>query len=219
MTTAPEKIACIHLMRTAGTFVNAYLAKELSGTHRIRVSWFEGLRRDWTDQEIRTFADDDSRQYVHNHVASWTNELLEHLKSAGFFTFAFVRDVGDQLCSLFALAHKRGAKLGGLTLDAFIQRQLDGESVCGIDASHWAIPTWWETLDFIQPFSDESFENFITDQLALPWNRTTAERAFRNQSSNPGYAEHRQRVDIKPATHDAVLNSEFHRRYELVTSR
>lgn len=212
MSKVPRKIACVHLMRTAGTFINGYLAAELRPTHSIRVSWFEGLERDWTASEMQAFAEQDQPQYVHNHLASWDEELVDTFKSAGFFMFAFTRDVGDQLCSLYSLAIKRKANLDGMTLDTFIQRQLNGEAVCGIDASHWAVPSWHTKLDFCAEFTPEMFRSMVESHLGLPWNAEVAGRSHRNATHNRGFDWYCQNGDIRQETRDSVLHSIHHRR-------
>ena len=216
MSETPDKIAHVHLMRTAGTFVNAYLAKELRNTHDIKVSWFDGLGRDWYPEELLGFLESGGPVYVHNHLAGWSRELVNRFNDAGFLTFAFVRNPGDQLCSLFGLIEQRNANSSSLTLDEFILRQVRGEEIFGIDHHHWAIPSWWEEIGSVTEFNEEAFSGFVQTQLDRAWKPQLAAEAARNHTGNRGFDWHYRAGDIHPSTRHTLDRSEFQERYRAV---
>ena len=218
MTKTPDKIAHIHLMRTAGTFVSSYLAHELRDTHDIRVSWFDGMERDWHADELLTFAVSDRPIYVHNHVAGWSQPLVNHFRDAGFLTFAFVRDPRDQLCSLFRLIERRKVNSLSLTLDQFVRAQLARENVYGIDHRHWAVPAWWRDLCFVASYTDKAFESFLVEQLNRDWCQQAAQRGMRNASDNQPFEWYCETGRLSDATVEAVTNSAFFEDYLEVTS-
>ncbi len=210
---SPPRLAFVHLMRTAGTFVSASLNHALASTHQVHISWFQGLHRDWTREEMQAFAQQKGALLVHNHVASWDQALVQEFQVAGFFVFAFVRDVGDQLCSLYHLAKLRGAKTKHIPLEEFLKAQLTGEACFGITTNDWAIPTYWPKLDFVREFSPETFRQFVTKTLSLSWDASSAWSQPVNQSQNPGYQACCDRGVISRETQYLIQTSPAQQRF------
>lgn len=213
---APMRIASVHIMRTGGTFANTYLSSVMRDGWNVRISWFEGLQRDWTDEEIRGFAGVEGRVYVHNHVKNWPRSLVEEYQKAGFFVFSFVRPIGDQLCSLYHWLSARDGNPSATLLDEFISRQISRDTCMGIDYTHWEIPQYWPILDYVAPFSIEAFSQFVEDTLGLPWQPNPRATVRANCSDSRGYAHYCQTGQISESTQRAILESRFHQRFESV---
>ena len=116
------KLAFVHLMRTGGTYVNARFAQCYSPAD-YHNSWYKALDRDWTPEELTAFLITDRPSYVHNHVFNWNASLIRAYQQQGFYVFSFIRDPGDQLCSLYFWL--RTIVPVDLTLDEFLQCQLE----------------------------------------------------------------------------------------------
>ena len=217
--TAPLRLAQVHLMRTAGTFVSAYLSDALSPTHRVHISWFEHLKRDWTREEMLAFADTDGPVFVHNHVVSWDATLLKQFQDAGFFVFAFVRNVGDQLCSLYHFAKERCPEARQIGVDDFLMKQIFGQICCDMSERDWIIPEYWRELDWISVFTPERFQQFLKNQLSLTWNANSPWSRPNNSSANPGFQRLCERGEISPATQECLRNSLAQQRFLEVQAR
>jgi hypothetical protein len=204
-------------MRTGGTFVNCYLSDLLSRSrYTVRISWFEGLERDWTEAEMRDFARGGDPTYVHNHVRNWDRPLLQLYHDAGFFIFSFIRPVGDQLCSLYCRARDSGEDLDGITLDGFIQSQVVGETCLDVSFRDWQVPDYWPLFDYIGLFSEVEVIRFLENELGLPWCPETEWAAPVNVTSNLGYRHYCQCGEIRPETQRLVACSVHQRRFEYV---
>lgn len=215
----PQKIAFVHLMRTAGTFLNGYLTRELRTTHRLRISWFAGLQRDWTAAEVQAIAAATEPTLLHNHVVSWTPNLLRQCRSSGFFIFMLIRHVGDQLCSLHRFACNRNEDARRLSVDEFVSRQLDGETLWGLDHRHWAIPEWWHHADFVGPISAPSLQQLVSDCLGIDWDPETVRTARGNASGSQTFQDSCDQGLIHSRTREKLLNSVFFRRYRAACVR
>lgn len=216
---AQLRLAQVHVMRTAGTFASAYLSHKISATHQIHNSWFEGLERDWTRAEMEAFADRDGPIFVHNHVVNWDEALVKRFQDAGFFVFAFVRDVGDQLCSVYNFAQSRDRDITQPPLDQFLVRQISGGTCWGLSFRDWAIPEYWPRLDFIHMFSPKLFERFVTQELDLFVDADEMWARPINQSANPGYQSYCERGEISPRTKRMIGESIYQQRFETVQRR
>jgi len=208
-----QRLAFVHIMRTAGTFVNGFLPRILGSDYEIRNSWNDGLERDWTKTEILAFSEFEGPLFVHNHVVSWDVESVETYKRAGFFLFTFVRDVGDQLCSLHFLLKKRNGIPDEMSLDEFIRIQISAGQVAGIDYRHWQIPPHWPALDYVAVFSEGAFRRFVSDTLGLSLQPGADWQANRNASQNLGYGHYCTTGEISPDTQRFVAESHFQRRF------
>ena len=214
-----KRIANIHIMRTAGTYVSARLCEILGSEYDLRVSWFAGLDRDWSKAELVEFSRSEGPIFVHNHVVNWDLECVQAYRQAGFLLFTFVRDVGDQLCSLYFLMDSRKEIPPGLGLEEFIRIQVSGGRVSEVDYRHWEIPAYWGLLDYAAVFTEAAFVLFVTGALGVPWLGDADSGIDRNQSQNRGYRHYCQTGDIARQTQELVAGSEFQRRFLAVQGR
>lgn len=212
----PQRIAFIHLMRTGGVTVDAILRESLAPTHRVCQSWAAGIRRDWSQEEMLEFADFSGPLYVHNHVASWNSELIAKYRQRGFFLFALVRNVGDQLCSLYHWMKEQQPHVDLETLDAFVLSQLRGESWYGIDYQHWAIPYWWRALDTIQLLDEPGLSGMLTRIIGNHEVDATAVVRKCNASISQGFLHSRAVGEISETTSRLLSQSTFSRRFREV---
>ncbi|NRA94568.1 MAG: sulfotransferase family 2 domain-containing protein [Planctomycetes bacterium] len=203
-----DKLAFVHIMKTAGSYVDRYLCDKVLGRHTMRRwrnhviknSWRDGLDRDWTEDELRGFlALTDRRIYVHNHSVSWTEELIRDYGDAGYCTFSWVRHPGDALCSFY---HWRIEQDGPPveSLDEFVRAQIDA-------GRPWEVPSWWELLDFVAPFSQAAFEAFLTSRFGVGVDDPNRV----NKSANEGYDHYRETGEVSDETHE-LLEASRHMR-------
>jgi hypothetical protein len=220
MGASPTQIAQLHVMRTAGTTVSAYLCHALSRRgYRVCNSWFDGLERDWTVDELTEMAHFDAPIYVHNHVRHWTAELVDLYRRRGFLLFTFVRPLGDQLCSLYYWARCHDPEAVQVDLDTFIRRQLRGETLADFDFRDWMIPEYWRRLSFAGVFSEESFKRFLGSQVRIDWEPESMWAQPINRTENPGYEHCCEQGMVSPPTQRLIASSEFQKRFEAVARR
>jgi hypothetical protein len=97
-----SKLAFIHYGKAAGVYVNLYMKGFCTPDYNFKVSWFDGLKRDWSEDELLEILESpDERTYVHNHHINWSIKSLMKAKENGWFTFTFLRQPKDLLCSLY----------------------------------------------------------------------------------------------------------------------
>lgn len=214
----PRKLAFIHIPRTAGTFVEAYLASFLAdGGCRWYNSWPD-KGRDWSPDELLALLDyPDTYAFVHNHAVGWPKQILDRYKKMGWFCFSFVRNPADQLCSLYYWRWRQQQLAASVTLDEFLRAVFAGRlfdaprKETSLMSPVW--PPYWATeLDCIAEYSDETFTHFLSRFFGHEF----APRSRVNQSENPGYQALLARGEISEETHRAYLASPEHRVYEAI---
>lgn len=225
------RIAFVHLMRTGGTFLCAELRRSLMLSHRVCDSWFQGFGRDWSAHEMHEFAASWEPIFVHNHVVNWNADLVDAYRDSGFFVFALVRPVGDQLCSLYHLFRRREPDLDIGTLDEFLQAQLRGESILDIDYRDWSVPLWWRNIecwgclvDAAAATASSADENSRRElwQDRLPFaaqlglSGSIDRLGCRNASASLGFDYYLREGQITAETAELLQQSEFQQRYREV---
>lgn len=201
-------------------------------------SWRIGLRRDWTDEELFQLAanrhpmqrptldqvrahhkrwghDYLAKQYVHNHHHNWCVRTLDAFKRNGWFTFMFLRDPAEVLCSLWSWANQsvrdgadpavvlRPEWLIWRSLDEFIQVFISDPRL----SRFYALPDYVDEIDFVTQFTEENFHRFLDLYFDHEYRPSGAEDDDSFRSANPGYAAYRSRGDISDTTHDLLENS------------
>jgi hypothetical protein len=209
----PKRLAFVHIMRTGGDYVNTCLCQLLGDEYQLQQSWLDGLERDWTRRELVAFAELEGPVFVHNHVVNWDVECIEIYKRAGFFLFTFVRDVGDQLCSLYFWMKERDGIPADLSLDEFIRLQVSRIEISDIDYRHWEIPPYWRKLDDVAVFSEVALARFVEGTLGSHWDSHVALTAHRNESQNLGYCHYCGTGQIDAETQRLVNESDSRRRF------
>lgn len=212
-TTACRRVAHVHLMRTGGTWLNDVVASNWPYPHGFHNSWAEMLGRDWNRDEMMEFLNQPGDVYIHNHLVSWTSELRAAYQRAGFSLFALVRPIGEQLCSLYAFLSQRGADLRTLPVDEFVRGQLLCANHFGVNHQHWAIPAYWQELDFVAPFCRSAIDALFEKQLRIPDLECELWDIPLNSSASPGYEELCDIGVITDETQQILSESVWHRRY------
>jgi hypothetical protein len=211
-----RKLAFVHIMKTAGTFVTGYLERQVLNRHRVlrfrnhRIlnSWAAGLGRDWSTDELESFLHlPEPRLYVHNHVAGWGEDLIRTYRQAGFFTFTFVRHPGDALCSFYFWSRERDGDRG-VPLDRFIATHIDS-------GRPWEIPPWWTALDHVAGFSEETFRDFLSTRFG----HTYRPAPRQNLSANAGWSHYVTTGEISPDTKRLLEESEQFQRWRKIVGR
>lgn len=207
----PRKLAFVHLPRTAGTFVNAYLADVLVGRgYEWHNSWVPGTNRDYTPDELLTLLDQShSHAFVHNHVGNWPRHVFDAYRAKGWFFFAFVRDPADQICSLYYyLRQRQPAVVAAVSLDEFFRATIS-EQLYG---QHYFAPDYWPELDCIEEYGDEYFARFLARFLG----HSFQPRPRVNVSNNSGYQKLLADGELSAETHAAYLASQPRHRYQSI---
>jgi hypothetical protein len=199
-----NKIAFIHIVRTGGTFFNAYFHGQLGNRFKVHDSWRDGLRRDWSEQELLSFVDMDS-VYVHNHVINWPLNVVEMYLKRGWFLFTFVRHPGDQLCSYY-FYFDEGERRDISGLDGFIRNSLKQPP------EDMLLPDYWKSLNFVAEFNQQNLHFFLSEYFGCPF--IANEKV--NTSENLGWQYYCEQGVISQDTQDLLYRSPVWKRYEEV---
>ena len=208
----PEKIALMHIPKTAGTSISSFIIRELcqqKGYVHKRLencdeNWVPGKpwMRNFTEDEMIAIAQSpEPFQFMRNHTP-WTERAFRSFKENGWFVFSFARHPGDVLCSWYF--HNLSAyHLGyGQSLDGFVRDSI-GSKLNGL------IPTYWESLDYIRVFSGERIAEFAAQRLRLPYRSVP----YENRSPNLGYEHYCRSGEISSKTKKRLENAEQYRLY------
>ena len=227
---APRRVAFVHVMKTAGTFVNSYLGYHVLAErgYRIENSWATGRQADWTPKELRRFRDahGGAGLYVHNHVGDWPADVVRSYLETGWFVFSFVRHPGDQWCSYY---HWRKAKPWNTrekelarvfnqvgSLDEFLRLGFGPDNALECYRRSLDPPSYWRSLDFIDEYSDESFAWMLETYFGHRFVAPSLPRS--NASENPGYARCLAEGLVSESTDRLVRESEQFAAYEEIVT-
>ncbi len=203
-------------------------------------SWHKGigLQRDWNERELKQLANNRhplqspspeqirshhalwrhdylARQYVHNHNNNWSRSSLREFKRNGWFSFMFLRDPAELLCSLWtwaSMAVAEGADPGTvLTPVWLIDQPLDGfirTILCDRQFDHlYALPGYVEEIDYVAEFTEDNFRHVLQSCFDHEFQPQLVEEGSRFPSGNPGYAQYRSRGQISDTVHMLLQNS------------
>jgi len=226
----PRRVAFIHVMKTAGTFVTSYLDHRVLAPlgYRIENSWTSGRDTDWTPAELERFRAEDAStaMYVHNHVGDWPADVVRQYLEDGWFAFSFVRHPGDQWCSYYYWGKAKARGDWGMekarvfnqacSLDEFLRLGF-GPSKALKWCRRWlAPPSYWKDLDFIDEYSDESFAWMLERHFGHRFVPRTMGRL--NVGDNPGYAKCLADGLVSAATDQLIRESEQYAVYEEIVA-
>lgn len=196
-----NKLLFIHTPKTAGQYVTSYMRQTLKYQFILPNQPLNKTRKtiwyDFDAEELRTIAETASMTYIDTHFFTpfpggnnqpnkidWATsdqeitDLLQLFKNNGWFTFSFVRDPKEQLCSLYFFGRDNYKStnftwlLAAESLDDFIKRY-KGEA---------PIPKFWDQLDYVDEFSDTNFNEFLT-----LFGHRHIKLKHKNASSNRGF--------------------------------
>ncbi|NDC62699.1 MAG: hypothetical protein EBZ59_01615 [Planctomycetia bacterium] len=197
---APRRVAFIHVMKTAGSFVDSYLGYRVLAPrgYRIENSWAIGREADWTPEELAQFraTDPGTAMYVHNHVGDWPADTVRSYIDDCWFVFSFVRHPGDQWCSYYFWGKAKARGYWGMektrvfnqvcSLDEFLRLGFGPDNTLEWCRRSLDPPAYWRSLDFIDEYSDESFAWMLERHFGHRFVPRSLSRS--NVSENPGYA-------------------------------
>lgn len=211
------KTAFIHLMKSAGSTVNAHLCSKVlwRAYFRIENSW-ESRESDWTRDELEEFADTkEDKIYVHSHGAAWQDDILQRYIHNDWFTFCFYRHPGDQWCSFYYWCRDvMGSSFPSVAhdyeLDEFLRLAWspsieDAELNAAFQnlRDNLDLPNRWRELSYVAIFSPEVFKKFLKKYFR---SRSWHLRA-NNTSPNRGYEFYRSQGLISDETHKLLIHS------------
>jgi hypothetical protein len=234
----PKKLAFVHFGKCAGVYVNRYLHEIAFPKYTQYHSWHKGLNprgisgRDWAEEELLGMVNEIPEcSILHNHHVSWTAKAIDAYNAAGFFTFGFVRDPREIMCSIYYYAIRvyeawlRGDNkkffLGAhltrvmddpdprkLSLDEFIRFILE-HSRRGVT---W--PDYADNIQFLAEFSNDNFAYFMKKYF----NHSHKQQPPKNVSMNKGYKYYCDNGDISEATMSMIDNDKDLCEYRKVIS-
>lgn len=183
----PQKLAYVHVMKTAGTYVSSYLRTNVLGPQGYRSCSAPG--RDLTRTELEAVvADPQPPVYVHNHSGNWPSDVLAQMREDGWFRFAFARDPRDQWCSFYFWAqHLEGNFTRQMSLNEFLAHAFADDSpyretiALMLDFTHLT-----HELDYFAVYSDDVFDEFLLTYFGHE-RPSAGGTATRNKSANRGY--------------------------------
>tara|TARA_Y100001963_G_scaffold18302_1_gene22831 strand:- start:23821 stop:25662 length:1842 start_codon:yes stop_codon:yes gene_type:complete len=239
-----NKVAFVHYGKAAGVFTQNYIKTNvLSEKCKMYNSWWaEGKRsltRDWTKPELIEIAGyKDGSAFVHNHHISWDSESLQAFLDEGWFTFSFLRNPKDLICSLYFWAIDRSKKgnenpiisnplkrhivdmsgqedINQVSLDDFFKFFITDTE--GKAKKLWVLPDYIDRLDYVAEFSDENFRHFLKtyfnhEYIKEGYYKNFSKRYF-NGSGNKGYDFYHKNGDISEETHQMISDSEEYNEY------
>lgn len=228
-TQPPRRVAFVHVMKTAGSFVESYLAYQVLAKrgYRIHNSYAMGRHTDWTPEELEHFRTTDAgiATYVHNHVSNWPADVLQSYRQDGWFVFSFIRHPGDQWCSCYYWGKKQPhgfwsadmhRALNACSLDEFLHLGFGADDSLkwfrrGLDP-----PSSWRSLDYIDEYSDDSFAWMLDRHFGHRFAPRSMARV--NASDNPGYAECLAEGLVSESTDRLIRASEQFATYEEIVA-
>ncbi len=205
--------------------------------YKLYNSWFRGigLQRDWNDRELIQLANNRhplqsptpeqirihharwrhnylDRQYVHNHNYTWSRRSLREFRHNGWFSFMFLRDPPELLCSLWTWAKKAIADgaapatvlnpvwLIDRSLNEFVEiiitdRQFD---------YLYALPDYVDEIDHVTEFTDGNFRGFLWEYFDHEYQPQAVDEGRHFASGNPGYSAYRSRGEISDEVHQLL---------------
>jgi hypothetical protein len=195
-----NKFLFIHVPRTSGCFINNYMKKHIFYDFIIFDSWHQGKNRDWTDEELLNFLKF-KKCYVHNHT--WENDIFFEFYNKQWFSFFFIRNPKDILCSRYFYDKEKGSNCN-VGLEEFIN------SKDGFERN--LFPSFWRKVSYIDEFSEESFCYF----LQKIFNKKYVVSPKINNSNNLGYEYYFNNGDISKETNEKIESSLFFKEYLMI---
>jgi hypothetical protein len=221
-----DRVAFVHFGKCGGVYINRYLISQvfLPKEYILNNSWWkhnqsgEPLGRDWSEEELLKLKNHKpfKRSYVHNHHNNWSKKVVSAYGNAGWFTFSFIREPKDLICSLYFFAkdmlensgntpigpngilagcqHYEKFKAldpGEMTLDEFMIEMLSEEQQI-----FWKLPDYIELITYVRQLNHENFGDFLSKYFHHEY--IPKERV--NKSSNKGYKFYKENGLISQET-------------------
>jgi hypothetical protein len=193
------------------------------------------LGRDWTERELLQLANNCfaqqyptpaqvrahhrrwthdylAKQYVHNHHHGWSGNSVAEFRRNGWFTFMFIREPAEQLCSLWTWTRRelaagadpgrllRPERLAQLPLDAFVREIIGTPEL----KPFYALPDYVDNIEYVAEFTEDNFRRLLRDRFRHVCRPELDHETHRHASGNPGYAIYRSRGWIADETHAMI---------------
>lgn len=237
-----NKIAFIHFGKAGGVYINAYFRQRILKNKNLihKNLWLEShlnkniTGRDWNEQELLEFSkleNPDGFVFVHNHQNNWSSFVLKEYKANGWFTFCFLRDPKDIICSLYFFS-KKLIKNGGHTaigpvgvlagykehgafqvidveavsLDEFVAKMVEDKN----QHIFWKLPDYVDDLSYVKQINEKNLRQFFKeffDHSYFPMKKL-------NVSSNMGYNFYRAIGEISDETHEKLVSHPEYTKYK-----
>ena len=193
------------------------------------------LGRDWTEEELLQLAGNHhpaqyptpeevrthhqcwahdylARQYVHNHHCGWSLASVQAFRRNGWFTFMFIREPAELLCSLWTWAQPsstdslngktliKPAWLAELTLNDFIREMLSNPDF----TIFYGLPEYVDEIDFVAEFNEENFAKLLKQRFDHSYRPDSTADTRRFSSGNPGYQAYLRQGLISDNTDELI---------------
>jgi hypothetical protein len=192
------KFLFIHVPRTGGCFVNNYLRKKIFTNLTIHDSWQEGKNRDWSDAELLSFVNSNNC-YIHNHT--WNKKVFEQFIKKKWFSFFFIRNPKDIICSRYFYDLDKNIIKKNITLNDFINGNKGfAENL---------FPSFWKKVSYIDEFTEDNFAFF----LKTIFKKKYISCSKINCSQNKGYEHYLKSGQIDERTNKKIESSLFFQEY------
>lgn len=192
-----RNIAFLHFPKCGGTFVAKYLRKQiLQGKYTCNDPQSNVPWHDYSFEELIDI-NSKERQFVWTHLVSPCTYMIEtfghdstvakktfdFFKENGWFTFGFVRDPRDALCSMYFYGQDN---INNPDFKWAKQETLE-EFIINWHYKPFKIPDYWQEFDFISEFSEFAFSHFLRKYFGHKLSAKMSQSTFKNSSSNKGY--------------------------------
>ena len=182
------------------------------------------LTRDWTEKELIEIANttEHDKIFAHNHHINWNLKAIKEFKKNNWFTFTFIRDPREIICSLYFWARKQAerkdipeearnpledeiTKISGqadpsnVSLDEFFRFIVTDKEAKKL----WVLPDYTKELDYVAEFNEVNLKIFFDKYFCHEY--SPGEKA--NTSKNKGYKYYCQNELITKETQNLIETS------------
>lgn len=208
-------------MKTAGSFVNSALVKEVFGPRRYTIYQARrfGHDRDWLPEELLDIVrSDESPAYVHSHSRNWTAEVFEAARAGRWLTMCYLRNPADQWCSYYFWSQEKHdvSVVARFELDEFLHKVFSGHpDIPATLHDDLDPPDYWPDIDVVAEYTDDHFVQLMSDLFDVTYE--PGDR--RNVSSNRGYDQYRADGLVSDETHALIAASPKMQLFEKIRSQ
>jgi hypothetical protein len=237
-TSRMDKVAFIHYGKAGGVYINHYMKKFVLTDYDWKVSWYDKMGRDWSKEELQEIIESDGKKkYLHNHHINWDLDSVYRAKGNGWFTFTFLRNPRELLCSIYywvqrVIKEKGSNPVGVKHFGAASPEYIASMKERGLDLANskfvsldvfirkmvetedlrrlWTIPKYAKDLDYVAEFRDDNLSRFFE----LFFCHEYVPQPPRNTSENKGYDYYRENGMIEDSTDSILRSSEGYLEYK-----